>query len=165
MALSILGNFQTMRTRIINGDSDEENFAITRSSPYLRRSEKLGQSYENQGLVDHAQVKTQNTNSFHEKREYIHTLWQYFHSWEELERIFLDEMFHFEWKISLSKKKYQIGNVIDTDCDLEERALQFRLKNTGRAIPKRFFHENAFIKTFWGIPKHFFWDDFANALG
>lgn len=52
---------------------------------------------------------------------------------------------------------------MDTDCDLEERALQFRLKNTGRAIPKRFFHENAFIKTFgeFGI----FWDDFANALG
>ena len=74
-------------------------------------------------------------------------------------------MFHFEWKISLSKKKYQIGNVMDTDCDLEERALQLRLKNTGRAIPKRSFHENAFIKTFWGIPKHFFWDDFANALG
>lgn len=54
---------------------------------------------------------------------------------------------------------------MDTDCDLEERALQFRLKNTGRTIQKRFFHENAFIKTFWGIRKHFFWDDFANALG
>ena len=54
---------------------------------------------------------------------------------------------------------------MDTDCDLEERALQLRLKNTGRAIPKRSFHENAFIKTFWGIPKRFFWDDFANALG
>ena len=38
-----------------------------------------------------------------------------------------------------------------------EVALQFKLKkNTGRAIPKRFFHENAFIKTFWGIRKHFF---------
>ena len=74
-------------------------------------------------------------------------------------------MFHFEWIISLSKKKYQIGNVMDTDYDLEERALQFRLKNTGKAIQKKFFHENAFIKTFWGIPKHFFWDDFANALG
>ena len=67
MALSILGNFQTIRTSTINGDSNEENFAITRSSPYLRRSEKLGQSYENQGLVDHAQVKTKNTNSFHER--------------------------------------------------------------------------------------------------
>ena len=74
-------------------------------------------------------------------------------------------MFHFEWIISLSKKKYQIGNVMDTDCDLEERALQFRLKNTGRAIPKRVFSRKCIYKNIWGIRKHFFWDDFANALG